>query len=116
MAFKMAANIAFKKGMEEAKPILLEPIMKLKITIPEEYMGDVMGDINKRRGKILGMEPVDNGKQVIYAQAPQAETFKYAIDLRAMTQGRGHFEMEVEKYDEVPNQIAQKIILDANNK
>ena len=116
MAFKMAASIAFKKGMEEAQPILLEPIMSLKITIPEEYMGDVMGDINKRRGKILGMEPVDNGKQVIYAQAPQAETFKYAIDLRAMTQGRGHFEMEVEKYDEVPNQIAQKIILDANNK
>ena len=115
MAFKMAASIAFKKGMEEAQPVLLEPIMSLKITVPEEYMGDIMGDINKRRGKILGMEPTDNGKQVIYAQAPQAETFKYAIDLRAMTQGRGYFEMEVEKYDEVPQQIAQKIILEANN-
>ena len=110
MAFKMAANIAFKKGMEQAKPILLEPIMKLKITIPEEYMGDVMGDINKRRGKILGIEPDDKGKQIIYAEAPQAETFKYAIDLRSMTQGRGYFEMDLEKYEEVPSVIASKII------
>lgn len=116
MAFKLAANLAFKKGMEEAQPVLLEPIMKLKITVPENYMGDVMGDINKRRGKILGMEPYENGKQVIYAYAPQAETFKYAIDLRAMTQGRGYFEMELESYEEVPNQIAQKIIEDVNNK
>ena len=116
MAFKMAANIAFKKGMEQAQPILLEPVMKLKITVPEEYMGDVMGDINKRRGKILGMEPDKNGKQVIYAQAPQAETFKYAIDLRSMTQGRGYFEMELERYEEVPQQIANKIIECANNK
>ena len=115
MAFKMAASLAFRKGMEEAQPVLLEPIMSLKITIPEEYMGDVMGDINKRRGKILGMEPLGKGKQVIYAQAPQAETFKYAIDLRSMTQGRGYFEMEIEKYDEVPYQIAQKIIAQANN-
>ena len=110
MAFKMAANIAFKKGMEQAKPILLEPIMKLKITIPEEYMGDVMGDMNKRRGKILGIEPDDKGKQIIYAEAPQAETFKYAIDLRSMTQGRGYFEMDLEKYEEVPSMIASKII------
>ena len=116
MAFKMAASAAFKKGVEEAKPVLLEPIMKLKITVPEEYMGDVMGDINKRRGKILGMEPDSCGKQVIYAQAPQSETFKYAIDLRSMTQGRGYFEMEIEKYEEVPQQIAQKIISEANNK
>ncbi|MPM26969.1 Elongation factor G [bioreactor metagenome] len=116
MAFKLAANLAFKKGMEEAQPVLLEPIMKLKITVPENYMGDVMGDINKRRGKILGMEPYENGKQVIYAYAPQAETFKYAIDLRAMTQGRGYFEMELESYEEVPNQIAKKIIEDVNNK
>ncbi len=116
MAFKMAANAAFKKGMEEGQSILLEPIMKLKIIIPEEYMGDIMGDINKRRGKILGMEFDDYGKQVIYAQAPQAETFKYAIDLRAMTQGRGCFEMELEKYEEVPFQIAKKIIDCTHNK
>lgn len=114
MAFKMAASIAFKKGMEQAQPVLLEPIMKLTITVPEEYMGDVMGDINKRRGRILGMEPDDKGRQIIYAQAPQAETFKYAIDLRSMTQGRGFFEMEVERYDEVPQTIAQKIIEEAN--
>ena len=115
MAFKMAASLAFKKGMEEAQPILLEPIMKLTITVPEEYMGDVMGDINKRRGKILGMEPDANGKQVIYAEAPQSETFKYAIDLRSMTQGRGYFEMELEKYNEVPQQLATKIIEAANS-
>ena len=89
--------------------------MKLTITVPEEYMGDVMGDINKRRGKILGMEPDDKGKQVIYAEAPQSETFKYAIDLRSMTQGRGYFEMELEKYNEVPQQLATKIIAEANN-
>lgn len=115
MAFKMAASIAFKKGMEEAQPILLEPVMKLTITVPEEYMGDVMGDINKRRGKILGMEPDDKGRQVIYAEAPQSETFKYAIDLRSMTQGRGFFEMELEKYSEVPQQLASKIIAEVNN-
>ena len=115
MAFKMAASLAFKKGMEEAQPILLEPIMKLTITVPEEYMGDVMGDINKRRGRILGMEPNDRGKQVIFAEAPQSETFKYAIDLRSMTQGRGYFEMELEKYNEVPQQLATKIIEAANS-
>ncbi|MEG0181001.1 MAG: elongation factor G [Peptostreptococcaceae bacterium] len=115
MAFKMAASAAFKKGMEEAQPILLEPIMKLTITVPEEYMGDVMGDINKRRGKILGMEPDDKGRQVIFAEAPQSETFKYAIDLRSMTQGRGFFEMELQKYNEVPQQLASKIILEAAN-
>lgn len=115
MAFKMAASLAFKKGMEEAQPILLEPIMKLTITVPEEYMGDVMGDINKRRGKILGVEPDDKGRQVIYAEAPQSETFKYAIDLRSMTQGRGFFEMDLEKYNEVPQQLASKIIEQAAN-
>ena len=115
MAFKMAASQAFKKGMEMAQPILLEPIMQLKIIVPDEYMGDVMGDINKRRGKILGMEPGANNKQIIYAKAPQSETFRYAIDLKAMTQGRGQFEMELDKYEEVPSQIAQKIITNMNN-
>ncbi|MDR0880449.1 MAG: elongation factor G [Clostridioides sp.] len=110
MAFKMAASVAYKKGMEEAKPILLEPIMNLKITVPEEHMGDVMGDINKRRGKILGMEPDDKGREVIYALAPQSEISKYAIDLRSMTQGRGSFEMKLENYEEVPSQLVDKII------
>lgn len=110
MAFKMAAAIAFKKGMEEAKPVLLEPVMKLTITIPEEYMGDVMGDMNKRRGKILGMESNGKGKQILEALAPQGETFKYAIDLKSMTQGRGYFEMEFDSYAEVPANSAEKII------
>lgn len=112
MAFKLAAGLAFKKGMEEAKPVLLEPIMKLRIIVPEEFMGDIMGDINKKRGKVLGMEPYKNNKQVIMAEAPQAETFKYAIDLKAMTQGKGYFEMEFERYEEVPAQLAQKIVED----
>ncbi|WP_455256993.1 elongation factor G [Peptoniphilus asaccharolyticus] len=113
MAFKMAASIAFKKGMEEAKPILLEPVMKLIITIPEEYMGDVMGDMNKRRGKILGMESNGKGKQVLEALAPQGETFKYAIDLKSMTQGRGYFEMEFDSYAEVPSSASEKIVAGA---
>ena len=110
MAFKIAASIAYKKGMEEAKPVLLEPVMDLKIIVPEEYMGDVIGDMNKKRGKVLGMEAYKGDKQVIMAQAPQGEIFKYAIDLKAMTQGQGYFEMEFARYDEVPQQIAQKII------
>lgn len=110
MAFKIAANLAFKKGLKEAKPILLEPVMKMKIVVPDEYMGDIMGDISKRRGKILGMDATGNGKQIIWAEAPQAETFKYAIDLRSITQGRGFFEMDFERYDEVPNELANKII------
>ena len=113
MAFKMAASLAFKKGMEEAKPILLEPVMKLKITIPEEYMGDVMGDMNKRRGKILGMESNGKGKQILEALAPQGETFKYAIDLKSMTQGRGYFEMEFDSYTEVPSSASDKIVQEA---
>ena len=113
MAFKLAANLAFKKGMEEAKPVLLEPVMKLDIYVPEEYMGDIMGDINKKRGRVLGMEAYKNGKQIIRAEAPQAETFKYAIDLKAMTQGRGYFEMEFVRYEEVPAQMAEKIIAES---
>jgi elongation factor G len=113
MAFKIASSIAFRKGIQEAEPVLLEPIMNLRIVVPEEYMGDIIGDINKRRGKILGMEPSSRGKQIIYAQAPQADTFKYAIHLRSMTQGRGYFEMEFDKYNEVPAQFAQKIIEEA---
>jgi elongation factor G len=113
MAFKIAASLAFKKGMEEAKPILLEPIMKVEVLIPEDYMGDVMGDMNKRRGRILGMEPQPDGSQLVIAEAPQAELFEYAIDLRSMTQARGSFTMEFIRYDEVPSNIAEKIIEEA---
>ncbi|MFM1515617.1 elongation factor G [Helcococcus ovis] len=114
MAFKLAAAIAFKEGMKKANPVLLEPIMKLETTIPEEYLGDVMGDINKKRGRILGMEPQEDGTQVIIAEAPYAELFEYAIDLRSMTQGRGSFEMEFVRYEQVPKEQANKIIEEAN--
>ncbi len=113
MAFKIAASLAFKKGMEEANPVLLEPIMRLEIIIPEDYMGDVMGDMNKRRGRILGMEQTEDGSQKIIAEAPQAELFEYAIDLRAMTQARGSFTMEFVRYEEVPGNIAEKVIAEA---
>ncbi|NLY66487.1 MAG: elongation factor G [Tissierellia bacterium] len=116
MAFKIAASLAFKKGMEEANPVLLEPIMRLEILVPEEYMGDVMGDMNKRRGRILGMEPQEDGNQLVIAEAPQAELFEYAIDLRSMTQARGSFTMEFLRYEEVPANIAEKIIEEAKEK
>ncbi|MGE5588509.1 MAG: elongation factor G [Clostridia bacterium] len=109
MAFKIAASMAFKKGVMEAHPVLLEPIMNVQVVVPENQMGDVMGDLNKRRGRIMGMEP--HGKyQVIKAQAPMAEMFKYAIDLRSITGGRGSYSMEFSHYEEVPAQISQQII------
>lgn len=114
MSFKIAAAMAFKKGMEQANPVLLEPIMELRITIPEEYVGDIMGDINKKRGRVLGMESLGN-KHLIVANAPISETFKYINDLKSMTQGRGSFEMEFERYEEVPYDIAKKIIEKANS-
>ncbi|MDR0851179.1 MAG: elongation factor G [Clostridiales Family XIII bacterium] len=110
MAFKIAASLAFKKGIEEAKPILLEPVMHVEILVPDEFTGDVMGDMNKRRGKILGMEPQTGGGQKLLAEAPQAELFKYAINLRSMTQARGSFTMTFERYEEVPANLAQRII------
>lgn len=113
MAFRIAASMAFKKGMEKANPILLEPIVKVEIVIPENYLGDVMGDMNKRRGRILGMEQQSDGTQRVDAEAPHSEMFEYAIDLRAMTQARGSFTMDFLRYEEVPSNIAEKIIADA---
>ena len=110
VSFKIAASLAFKKGIVEANPCLLEPIMHVEITVPDEYMGDVIGDMNKRRGKILGMEPLQNGGQKVVAEAPQAELFDYALGLRSMTQGRGVFEMKFERYEELPKHLADKII------
>ena len=107
VSFKMAASIAFKKGIAEANPVLLEPIMAVEVAVPDEYMGDVMGDMNKRRGRILGMDQQPGGGQLIMAEAPQAEMYEYAIDLRAMTQGRGSFTMEFVRYEEVPAQLAE---------
>ena len=112
MAFKIAASMCFKKGVQEATPILLEPIMKMEIIVPEENMGDVMGDLNSRRGRVLGMD--SEGKyQVIKAQAPMSEVLKYALDLNAITAGRGSFRMEESHYEEVPANLAEKIIAEA---
>ncbi|MCQ2560632.1 MAG: elongation factor G [Clostridia bacterium] len=110
MSFKVAASLAFKKGIVEAKPCLLEPVMHVEIIVPDDYTGDVMGDMNKRRGRILGMEPMAGGLQKLVAEAPQVELFSYANELRAMTQARGSFTQEFERYDEVPAMLATKII------
>ncbi|MDI9463200.1 MAG: elongation factor G [Bacillota bacterium] len=112
MAFKIAASLAFKKGMEQANPILLEPIMYVEVTVPEPFMGDIMGDMNSRRGRILGMESA-GGNQVIKANVPMAEMLKYSADLRSMTQGRGSFTMRFDHYEEVPPHIAEQVIAEA---
>ncbi|MDR1580688.1 MAG: elongation factor G [Synergistaceae bacterium] len=109
MAFKIAASMAFKKAFAEAAPILMEPIVNMAVMVPEDYVGDVMGDFNSRRGRIMGVDP-DGKMQVVKAQCPQAETFRYAIILRSMTSGRGSFTMEFSHYEEVPAEIAKKII------
>lgn len=110
ISFKIAASLAFKKGIVEAKPCLLEPVMRLEILVPDEYTGDVMGDMNKRRGRILGMEPQRDGQQKLNAEAPQAELFDYSIALRSMTQARGSFTMNFERYEEVPGNLTEKIV------
>ena len=113
MAFKIAGSLAFKKAAEEAQPTLLEPIMYVTITTPEEFMGDIMGDLNSRRGRVLGMDSAGKN-QVIKANVPMAEFLTYAPDLRSMTGGRGVYTMEFSHYDEVPAQIAEKIVEAAN--
>ena len=113
MAFKIAGSMGFKAGAEKASPVLLEPYMKVDITVPEEYMGDVIGDVNSRRGRIEGME-ARNGAQVIHSFVPLASMFGYATDLRSKTQGRGTYTMQVDHYEEVPKSIADEIV--AKNK
>jgi len=110
MAFKIAASMAFKKGMMEASPVILEPIMELEILVPEKYMGDIIGDINSKRGKIISMTPTDNKKQLIKATVPQSESFNYTIDLTSLTQGRGRFTQKFSHYEELPPNLSQKII------
>ena len=112
-AFKVAGSMAFKNGAEKANPVLLEPYVKVEVTVPEEYMGDVIGDLNSRRGRIEGMEP-RNGVQVIRGFVPLSEMFGYSTDLRSRTQGRGNYSMEVSHYEEVPKNIAEKVV--AKNK
>jgi elongation factor G len=115
MAFKIAASKAFKQAMQKAMPVLLEPIMDIKVVVPESFMGDIMGDLNSRRGKISGMEP-QNGTQKIIAKVPESELFNYATDLKSITGGYGYFTMEFSNYERVPEEISEKIIEERKQK
>jgi len=114
IAFKIAGAQALKKGLSQAQPVLIEPIMKLTIAVPESYTGDITSDLNTKRGRVLGMNP-GNGINVIEAQAPYAELLRYALNLRSLTQGRGSFVMEFDHYEEVPAHLSQKIITEKKN-
>ena len=109
MAFKIAGSMAIKDALKKASPTLLEPMMKVEVTTPEEYMGDVIGDLNSRRGRIEGME-LDNGAQHVRAFVPLSEMFGYATSLRSNTQGRANYSMQFDHYDPVPNSILEKVI------
>jgi elongation factor G len=109
MAFKIAGSLGFKNAVEKAKPVLLEPIMNMDVTVPDECMGDVIGDLNSRRGKVLGMETKGHS-QVIKSRVPMAEVLKYAPDLRSITSGRGEFQIEFSHYEEVPPHLSEKVI------
>jgi elongation factor G len=108
-AFKIAGSMAFKEAMKRAKPRLLEPTMAVEVTTPEEYLGDVMGNLNSRRGRIESMNPLGNA-QIVKASVPLSEMFGYATDLRSMTQGRADFTMQFDRYEEVPQSIASEIV------
>ncbi len=110
MSFKVASALAIRKGVVQAKPMLLEPIFSVEVTVPESYMGDIIGDLNGKRGRILGMEPIGGGLGIVRAMAPMSEMFRYAIDLRSITQGRGSFTMQFDHYAEVPQRQAEAII------
>jgi elongation factor G len=109
LSFQMAGRIAFKKAMEVAKPTLLEPVMAVEITVPDEFAGSIMGDLNSRRGRIQGMDN-KGGNTVVKAEVPMAEMLTYGVDLTSMTQGRGSFNMEMHHYDVVPAQLQEKIV------
>ncbi len=112
MAFKLAAIMAFKNGVKEANPVLLEPVMKVAVTVPDENIGDIIGDLNSRRGRVLGVEGRGN-YQVVEANVPMSEMLKYAPDLNSKTGGRGTFTMEFSHYEEVPSQLTEKIVAQA---
>ncbi|MBA7581537.1 Elongation factor G [subsurface metagenome] len=112
MAFKIAGSMGFKKGFQECQPTLLEPIVDINIEIPDEYMGDVIGDLNSRRGRVLGMGKEGNN-QVIKGQVPLAEILSYAPDLTSITSGRGSFSYEISRYEEVPAHLQEKVIAEA---
>ncbi|MFA5353143.1 MAG: hypothetical protein WC291_02840 [Thermodesulfovibrionales bacterium] len=110
MAFKIAAHMAMKKAMEDAKPALLEPVMRVEVVVPDDVLGTIIGDLNSRRGKVQGMEPQAGGNQKILATVPMAEMLTYANQLQSMTSGRGLYSMEFSHYEDVPGHIAQKLI------
>ena len=112
MAFKIAGSLAFQEGMEKARPTLLEPIMHVDITTPSEYVGDLMGDLNSRRGRVEGVD-ADGDAQTIKARVPMAEMLMYGSTLRSITQGRGSFHMEMSHYEEVPRNLQEKIITES---
>ena len=116
LSFKMAARLAYKAGIPLANPVILEPVCSLKVYVPDSYMGDVIGDLNKRRGRIMGMTPVEGGLQMIEAEAPMAEIADYAITLRSMTQGRGSFTSKFERYEEAPPAVQEKVIAESQEK
>jgi elongation factor G len=113
MAFKIAGSIGFKEGFRKAKPVLLEPIMKVEVVTPEEYYGDIVGDLNRRRGQIIGMEDSASGK-VVTAEVPLAEMFQYSTAMRSMSQGRANYTMEFAKYQEVPSNVADAVMKKAS--
>ena len=113
IAFKTAAQLAYKAAMPEANPVLLEPVGELKVTVPDSYMGDVIGDLNKRRGRVMGMNPTGDGDQIIEAEVPMAEMTSYAIDLRAMTQSRGSYTFHFVRYQDCPPAAQEKAIAEA---
>jgi elongation factor G len=113
MSFKIAGRLAFKTAFDQCRPVLLEPVMTISVTVPDEYMGDVIGDLNSRRGKVLGADTKGPGQQTIKAHVPMAEVLRYAPDLRSMTSGRGDFELEFSHYEEAPPHVAEKIIKQA---
>jgi elongation factor G len=115
MAFRIAGSMAFKAAAQRAKPVLLEPVMEVEVVVPEEYMGDVIGDLNARRGKIEGMEPRGN-TQVVRSRVPLAEMFGYATDLRSLSQGRANYTMQFDRYEEVPGSIASGIMEQVNGR
>ena len=113
LSFKMAARLAYKAGIPQANPVILEPVGSLKVYIPDSYMGDIIGDLNKRRGRVMGMNPAEDGLQLVEAEVPMSEVADYAITLRSMTQGRGSFSVKFERYEPVPAEVQEKIIADA---
>ena len=115
MAFQLAASQALRNGLQQARPVILEPVMHVKVTVPDAYTGDIMGDLNGKRARVQGMTP-DNGATIIEAQAPLSEMQRYATDLRSMTQGRGYYTMEFSHYEELPQHLTQKVTQEAHQR